>query len=220
MYLFFIVQPLRWSWISSNIDDIWEQFQEHVVLTVLPVGFGFLIAFPLALVAIRWPRLYSPLLGMTGVLFSIPTLALFVIMIPLTGLSRATAIIPLTLYTLLILVRNTVEGLAGVPREVRESAEAMGYKRMRRLFRIELPLALPVIVAGLRIATVNTIAYVAITSLIGQGGLGSLILVGFQRLFPTPLIVGLVLAVAFAVVADVSLLSMERALTPWKRARS
>ncbi|MGH3087895.1 MAG: ABC transporter permease [Rubrobacteraceae bacterium] len=215
-----LAQVLDWSWISSNLDTIWAQFQEHVFLTVLPVSFGFLIAFPLALVAIRWPNLYSPLLGMTGVLFSIPTLALFVVMIPFTGLSSATAIIPLTLYTLLILIRNTVEGLASVPRDVSESAEAMGYRRTRRLFKIELPLALPVIVAGLRIATVNTIAYVAITSLIGQGGLGRLMLDGFQRQFPTPLIVGLTLAVAFAVATDLGLLSIERALTPWKRARS
>ncbi len=216
----FLAQILEWSWISSNLDTIWAQFQEHVILTILPVGFGFLIAFPLALVAVRWPRLYSPLLGMTGVLFSIPTLALFVVMIPFTGLSRVTAIIPLTLYTLLILVRNTVEGLASVPSDVSESAEAMGYRRTRRLFKIELPLAMPVIVAGLRIATVNTIAYVAITSLIGQGGLGRLMLDGFQRQFPTPLIVGLTLAVAFAVATDLGLLSIERALTPWKRARS
>lgn len=211
---------MDWAWISSNLDTIWTQFQEHVILTVIPVSLGFAIAFPMALVAIRWPNLYSPLLGMTGVLFSIPTLALFVVMIPFTGLSRATAIIPLTLYTLLILVRNTVEGLASVPSHVSESAEAMGYKRTRRLFKIELPLAMPVIVAGLRIATVNTIAYVAITSLIGQGGLGRLMLDGFQRQFPTPLIVGLTLAVAFAVATDLGLLSIERALTPWKRARS
>lgn len=216
----FLAQILEWSWISSNLDTIWAQFQEHIILTILPVGFGFLIAFPLALVAVRWPNLYSPLLGITGVLFSIPTLALFVVMIPFTGLSRATAIIPLTLYTLLILIRNTVEGLASVPRDVSESAEAMGYRRTRRLFKIELPLAMPVIVAGLRIATVNTIAYVAITSLIGQGGLGRLMLDGFQRQFPTPLIVGLTLAVAFAVATDLGLLSIERALTPWKRARS
>lgn len=211
---------MDWAWISSNLDTIWTQFQEHVILTVIPVSLGFAIAFPMALVAIRWPNLYSPLLGMTGVLFSIPTLALFVVMIPFTGLSRATAIIPLTLYTLLILVRNTVEGFASVPSDVSESAEAMGYKRTRRLFKIELPLAMPVIVAGLRIATVNTIAYVAITSLIGQGGLGRLMLDGFQRQFPTPLIVGLTLAVAFAVATDLGLLSIERALTPWKRARS
>ncbi len=215
----FVGEIIQWSWITGNLDTIWVQFREHVVLTVLPVGFGFAIAFPLSLVAIRWPRLYTPLLGFTGVLFSIPTLALFVVMIPFTGLSRATAIIPLTLYTLLILIRNTVEGLASVPREVRESAEAMGYKRTRRLFRIELPLALPVIIAGLRIATVNTVAYVAITALIGQGGLGRLMLDGFQRLFPTPLIVGLSLAVMFAVAADLGLLGIERALTPWKRAR-
>lgn len=215
----FLAQILRWSWIQSNLGDIWAQFTEHVVLTVFPVSFGFLIAFPLALMASRWPRLYSPMLGLAGVIFSIPTLALFVIMIPITGLSRATAIIPLTLYTLLILLRNTVEGLNSVPREVREAAEAMGYRRTRQLFRIELPLALPVIVAGLRIATVNTIAYVAITALIGQGGLGSLMLDGFQRRFPTPLIVGLTLAVAFAIAVDLGLLRIERVLTPWKRAK-
>lgn len=215
-----LAQVLDPAWISSNLDTIWEQFQEHVVLTIIPVTVGFAVAFPLALIAIRWPKLYSPLLGISGMLFSIPTLALFVIMIPFTGLSAATAIIPLTLYTLLILIRNTVEGLASVPSEVSEAAEAMGYKRTLRLFKIELPLAMPVIVAGLRIATVNTIAYVAITSLIGQGGLGRLMLDGFQRQFPTPLIVGLLLAVVLSVAADLSLLTVERALTPWKRARS
>lgn len=209
--------PIQWSWIGGNLDDIWAQLSEHVILTALPIFFGFLIAFPMALVAIRWPRLYSPLLGVAGVLFSIPTIALFVIMIPFTGLSRATAIIPLTLYTLLILLRNTVEGLNGVPDHVSEAAEAMGFTRARRLFRIELPLAVPVIIAGLRIATVNTIAYVAITALIGQGGLGSLFMDGFLRQFPTPLIVGLVLSVALAVAADLGLLGVQRILTPWQR---
>jgi osmoprotectant transport system permease protein len=187
------------------------------VLTVIPVGLGFLMAFPMALASIRWPRLYSPLLGVAGILFSIPTLALFVVMIPFTGLSKATAIIPLTLYTLLILLRNTVEGLKGVPSHVREAAEAMGYTRTRQLFRIELPLAVPVIIAGLRIATVNTIAYVAITALIGQGGLGNLFMDGFLRQFPTPLIVGLVLSVMLAVSADLGLLGVQRILTPWRR---
>ena len=206
-----------WAWVVGNLGDIWAQLAEHIILTVIPVGLGFLMAFPMALVSIRWPRLYSPLLGVAGILFSIPTLALFVIMIPFTGLSKATAIVPLTLYTLLILLRNTVEGLKGVPSHVTEAAEAMGYTRTRQLFRIELPLAVPVIVAGLRIATVNTIAYVAITALIGQGGLGNLFMDGFLRQFPTPLIVGLVLSVMLAVAADLGLLGIQRVLTPWQR---
>jgi len=206
-----------WAWVVDNLGEIWADLAEHIVLTVVPVGLGFLMAFPMALASIRWPRLYSPLLGVAGILFSIPTLALFVVMIPFTGLSKATAIIPLTLYTLLILLRNTVEGLKGVPSHVREAAEAMGYTRTRQLFRIELPLAVPVIVAGLRIATVNTIAYVAITALIGQGGLGNLFMDGFLRQFPTPLIVGLVLSVTLAVAADLGLLGVQRVLTPWQR---
>ena len=206
-----------WAWVVDNLGDIWAALAEHVVLTVIPVGLGFLLAFPMALASIRWPGLYSPLLGVAGILFAIPTLALFVVMIPFTGLSKATAIIPLTLYTLLILLRNTVEGLKGVPSHVTEAAEAMGYTRARQLFRIELPLAVPVIMAGLRIATVNTIAYVAITALIGQGGLGNLFMDGFLRQFPTPLIVGLVLSVALAVAADLGLIGVQRVLTPWQR---
>lgn len=206
-----------WSWVLDNLGEIWAQLAEHIVLTAIPVGLGFLMAFPMALASIRWPGLYSPLLGAAGILFSIPTLALFVVMIPFTGLSKATAIVPLTLYTLLILLRNTVEGLKGVPSHVREAAEAMGYTRTRQLFRIELPLAVPVIIAGLRIATVNTIAYVAITALIGQGGLGNLFMDGFLRQFPTPLIVGLVLSVMLAVAADLGLVGVQRVLTPWRR---
>jgi osmoprotectant transport system permease protein len=206
-----------WAWVVDNLGDIWAALAEHVVLTVIPVGLGFLMAFPMALASIHWPRLYSPLLAVAGILFAIPTLALFVVMIPFTGLSKATAIVPLTLYTLLILLRNTVEGLKGVPSHVREAAEAMGYTRARQLFRIELPLAVPVIIAGLRIATVNTIAYVAITALIGQGGLGNLFMDGFLRQFPTPLIVGLVLSVTLAVAADLGLLGVQHVLTPWRR---
>jgi osmoprotectant transport system permease protein len=208
-----------WAWVVDNLGDIWAALAEHVVLTVIPVGLGFMMAFPMALASIRWPMLYSPLLGVAGILFAIPTLALFVVMIPFTGLSKATAIVPLTLYTLLILLRNTVEGLKGVPSHIREAAEAMGYTRARQLFRIELPLAVPVIMAGLRIATVNTIAYVAITALIGQGGLGNLFMDGFLRQFPTPLIVGLVLSVTLAVAADLGLLGVQHVLTPWRRDR-
>ncbi|MPZ89697.1 MAG: ABC transporter permease subunit, partial [Nitriliruptorales bacterium] len=183
----------------------------------LPVVFGLAIAFPLGLLSIRFPRLYEPLLGITGVLFTIPSLALFVLLIPFTGLSRSSAVIGLTLYTLLILLRNIVEGLNAVPRDVREAAEAMGYRRTRQLLQVELPLALPVIIAGIRIATVTTIGLVTVTALIGQGGYGQFFIDGYLRRFPTPLLVGLVLSVALAVLADLGLLGVLRALTPWTR---
>ena len=211
-------QPfLDWAWIGRNTGPIWDRFVEHVALTAYPMGFGMALAFPMALAAVRWPRLYGPLLSFTGFLFTIPSLALFVLLIAFTGLSRTTAVIPLTVYTLLILLRNTVEGFRGVDPEVREAAQAMGYRRPAQILRVELPLALPVIFAGVRIATVTTVGLVTVTALIGQGGLGQLFTDGFMRRFPTPLVVGLVLSVGFAVTADLVLLAAQRLLTPWKR---
>jgi osmoprotectant transport system permease protein len=213
------VNAFRWSWIAGNTDVILEKLVQHVQLTGLALLFGLCIAFPLALAAIRWPRLYAPSLGFTGVAFTIPSLALFILLIPFTGLSMATSLIGLTIYTLLILFRNIVEGFNGVPRDVKEAARAMGYTRTRRLFTVELPIALPVIIAGIRIATVTTIGLVTVTALIGQGGLGQLFITGFTLHFPTPLIVGFVLSVLLAVIADLALVSVERVLTPWRRAR-
>ena len=181
--------------------------------------FGLLLAFPLALVAIRWPRTYGPVLGFTGVLFTIPSLALFILLIPFTGLSVRTSLIGLTIYTLLILVRNIVEGLRGVDRDVREAAQAMGYTRARQLLQVELPLALPVIMAGIRIATVTTIGLVTITALIGQGGLGQLFIDGFTRNFATPIVVGIVLSALLAFAADLALVGLQHRLTPWARSR-
>jgi osmoprotectant transport system permease protein len=210
---------IRWSWIGANLDDIRDALVQHVQLTVLAVLIGLLVAFPLALAAIRWPRLYGPILGFTGVLFTIPSLALFILLIPFTGLSVRTSLIGLTIYTLLILVRNVVEGLRGVDRDVREAAEAMGYTRARQLWRVELPLALPVIMAGVRIATVTTIGLVTITALIGQGGLGQLFLDGFTRNFATPIVVGIVLSALLAFAADLTLVGVQHRLTPWTRSR-
>jgi osmoprotectant transport system permease protein len=138
-------------------------------------------------------------------------------LLPLTGLSRTTALIPLTAYTLLILVRNTVTGLDGVPPDVKDAAVGMGYSRARQILGVELPLALPAIIAGIRIATVTTIGLVAITALIGQGGLGALMYDGLQRDFRTPLTVGIVLSLALAVVADLLLVLAQRLATPWAR---
>jgi len=211
------VELIRWSWVSYHLDDIGGYLLQHVQLTVLAVLFGLLLAFPLALAAIRWPRLYGPILGLTGVLFTIPSLALFILLIPFTGLSTRTSLIGLTIYTLLILVRNMVEGLRGVDRDVREAAQAMGYTPARQLFRVELPLALPVIMAGVRIATVTTIGLVTVTALIGQGGLGRLFIDGFTLNFATPIVVGLVLSVLLALAADLLLVGLQHRLTPWAR---
>lgn len=209
---------IRWEWIARNSERIQGLVVEHVELTVIPVLVGLAIAFPLSLAAVRWPGFYAPLLAGTGLLFTIPSLALFVLLLPFTSISRTTAIIPLTVYTLLVLTRNTVEGFRGVSTDVREAAEAMGYRPARRLLTVELPLALPVIVAGVRIATVTTIGLVTVTAVIGQGGLGRLFLDGVTLRFATPLIVGVAGCVALAVVADLGLLAIERVATPWRGA--
>ncbi len=215
-------EPLiRFDWIVDNLDEIAQRLGEHLVMVVASVVIGFAVSFALALIARRWRVTYGPILGVTGTLYAIPSLALFVLFIPITGLSFATGIIALVLYTLLILVRNIVVALDGVAPDVIEAANGMGYSSGQRFWRIELPIALPVIIAGLRIATVTTIGLVTITTFIGLGGLGYLIInSGTQRFFPTSIYVGVFLCVLLAVIADVGLLWIQRALTPWARARS
>ena len=208
---------IRWEWVGRHLDDIRDNLVQHVELTGLALLFGLLLAFPLALSAVQWPRLYGPILGFTGVLFTIPSLALFILLIPFTGLQIQTALIGLTIYTLLILVRNIVEGLRGVDNDVREAAQAMGYTRARQLFQVELPLALPVIIAGVRIATVTTIGLVTVTALIGWGGLGQLFIEGFTLNFSTPIVVGIVLSALLAFTADLLLVGLQHRLTPWAR---
>jgi osmoprotectant transport system permease protein len=188
-----------------------------VELTGIAVGLGLAISLPLGLAARRWRWTEGPVLGFTGALFTIPSLALFALLVPFTGLSRTTAEIGLVAYTLLILVRNIVAGLEGVPEEVREAAHGLGFRPAGQLLRVELPLALPVIIAGIRIATVTTIGLVTVTGLIGQGGLGALIIDGINRDFRTPLVVGSVLSITLAVLADVGLAGIARLLSPWSR---
>ena len=210
---------IRWSWIWDHLEEIRTQTIEHFILTGIAVGVGFAIAMGLSIIALRFRRTYGPVTWVTGVLYTIPSLALFAFLVPYTGLSTLTAEIGLVSYTLLILVRNIVAGIDGVSPAVREAAVGMGYGRARLFLEIELPLALPVIVAGLRIATVTVIGLVTVTSIIGQGGLGLFILDGLRRDFYTPLIVGSVLSVALAVVIDITLAGVERLLSPWSRAR-
>jgi osmoprotectant transport system permease protein len=169
----------------------------------------------------RWRRWYGPALGIASALYTLPSVALFGLMIPIFGLSRTTAAVPLVLYTLLLLIRNVVAGLDSVPPEILDAADGMGYTRFRRLVRVELPIALPAIVAGVRIALVSTIGLVTVTALIGQGGLGRFIVDGEQRnFFRTPIVVGTGLSVALAVVADLTCLAILRVATPWARARA
>ncbi len=208
---------MRWDWVSRHTDDIAAASRQHLELTVIAVGIGLALSFPLALAARRWRWLQTPILSTTGILYTIPSLALFALLVPWTGLSRTTSEIGLVSYTLLILIRNILTGLDAVPADVREAARGMGFSPLRQLWRIELPLAVPVIVAGIRIATVTTIGLVTVTALIGQGGLGQLILEGLSRDFRTPLVVGSVLSVALAVIADVTLAGAQRLLTPWAR---
>jgi osmoprotectant transport system permease protein len=208
---------LWWDWISRNTDLIRTSLQEHVILTAWAVGLGLVIALPLGVAANRWPRIYGPALAVTGVLFTIPSLAAFAFLIPYTGLSRTTALIPLTSYTLLILLRNVVMGLDAVPAEVLDAADGMGYSRLRRLVQVELPLAVPTIMAGVRIATVTIIGLAAVAGLLAIPSLGNLIYVGQNRPIRTAVTVGIALSVALAVAADAALSLVQRLLTPWTR---
>jgi osmoprotectant transport system permease protein len=211
-------QPLiRWSWIGDNVDEIVSRGSQHVWLTVVSVVIGFVLAFPLAIFASRRRWITGPLTAIASVLYTIPGLALIALLIPFTGLSLTTVTVPLILYNLLILFRNSLAGLAGVEADVKEAAVGMGYTRRQLLWRVEIPLATPVIVAGLRIAAVSTIGLVTVAALIGRGGFGQFILLGLNTFYWTPLLVGVVLSVALAVVVDLVLLFAQRLTTPWAK---
>jgi osmoprotectant transport system permease protein len=212
----------RWSWVVDNLEDIAARSWEHVVLTLVAVGVGLLISFPVGVYCYRHRRAYGPVATAAGILYTIPSLALFAMLVPFTGLSTTTAEIGLVGYTLLILIRNVVGGLRAVPDDAKEAALGMGYSRRQMLWKVELPLALPVVVAGVRIATVTVIGLVTVTALIGKGGLGYFILLGLERFFSTATILGAVLSVVLAIAADRLLALLERVLTPWapRRARA
>jgi osmoprotectant transport system permease protein len=204
-----------WDWIGRNTDLIWLRTIQHLQLTAIALVVGFAIATVLATVALRWRVTYAPITWVTGILYAIPSVALFAFLVPITGLSLLTAEIGLVSYTLLILVRNIVAGVDGVPAEVREAADAMGYTRAHRLVAVDLRLATPTIVAGLRIASVTIIGLVTVTALVGSGGYGVFILDGLSRNFTTPIVVGATLSIALAVAVDLALVGVQRLLTPW-----
>jgi osmoprotectant transport system permease protein len=206
-----------WPWVSDHTTEIWQRVVEHLQLVGWSLLWGLVLSLPLALLAHRYRHLRGPTLSITGILYTIPSIAAFSLLLPYTGLSQSTAIIPLTLYTLLILVRNVLAGLDGVSGDVLEAAEGMGYSRRRRLFAVELPLAVPSIMAGRRIAAVTLIGLVPIAALVGQGGLGTFMLDGFDRDFQTPLTVATVLVLVIAITVDALLLLVQRLVTPWNR---
>ena len=210
---------IRWDVITGNLPLIGQKFVEHLALTVTAVVVGLLLSFLAVLAIRRWRVLAGPITGIAGVIYTIPSLALLAFLVPITRLSFTTAEIALVGYTLLILIRNLLAGLDDVPADALEAADAMGYGRTRRLWQVELPLALPVVAAGIRIATVTTIGLVMVTAVIGQGGLGQVMIRGYNFRNDTLTLVGFVLTVALGIAADLSLGWLTRRVTPWAGAR-
>jgi osmoprotectant transport system permease protein len=204
------------DWIADNFDRYVTPFWEHVYLTVVSVAIGLAIAFALALLAHRRRWLIGPITQVTGILYTLPSVAVFFLLLPITGRGRTTAIIALVAYTLLILFRNLMAGLDNVPSEARDAGRGMGLTRRQLLWRVELPLALPEIMAGLRIAVTTTVGLAALAFLAGAGGLGAAIFADVN--FRSNVLVAGGLAVALAVVLDLMVLGVQRLITPWMRA--
>ncbi|MFC0101268.1 ABC transporter permease [Micromonospora marina] len=210
-----------WQYVRDNSDTILAALREHTSLTARAVVIAALVALPLAVLAYWFRSLSAPILAVTGVLYTVPSLALFAFLAPYLGIGAITVLTVVALYALLVIVRNALAGLNQVPPEVREAAEGMGYGRWGRLFRIELPLALPGILTGVRLATVSTVALVTVGVVVGRGGLGQLIFAGFQNNFyKAQIMAGTVLCVLLALVLDLVLAGAGRLLTPWLRGRS
>lgn len=211
---------IDWTWLANHVPLLLDRLQEHTVLTALAVVIGTVISLPLGVAAQRWGALRNPVLTVSGILYTIPSLALFAFLVPYTGVfSPVTAEIPLVSYTVLILVRNVIVGLDGVPADVKDAADGMGYRPFARLVRVDIPLALPAIFAGVRIATVTTIGLVTITFVIGLGGLGQLIYTYgmLENNFRTAIVAGIALTVGLAFAADGILLVAQRLALPWSR---
>jgi osmoprotectant transport system permease protein len=207
------------GWIVDHFDRYTHPLLEHVVLTVTSVAIGFAIAFALALLARRRRWAVGPILGLTGALYTVPSLAAFFLLLPITGRGTLTAVIALTAYTLQIIFRNIITGLENVPAEAKDAGRGMGLTDQQLLWRVELPLALPDIVAGLRIASTTTVGLATLAVFAGAGGLGSEIVAGSNITFKTGVFAAGGLAVLLALALDVVLLAVQRALSPWRRVK-
>ena len=210
------------TWVNDHWGDIFTLARAHVWLAGLPLLLGLLIALPLGWAARRWSRLYPVLITTSGLLCTIPSLALFVLMPLLLGtqvLDPANVVVAMTVYTVALLVRTVADGLGSVPDHVLQAAQAMGFRGARRFFGVELPLAIPVIAAGLRVAAVSNVSIVSVASLIGVAQLGNLLTDGYARIIHAELIAGIVATVLLALVFDAVILTVKRLLTPWLRAQ-
>ncbi len=212
--------PFCWDWATENIDRFGMPTVQHLELVVISVVIGFAFAFGLALLAHRSTWLRAPLLAATGILYTIPSIAFFFLLLPVTGIGKDTAIVALAAYTLQIIYRNTILGLDNVPSSAKEAARGMGYTDRQILWRVELPLAVPEIVAGLRVAIVSTVAIATLAVFIGGGGLGTQIYGGGNLTFPTSVFIALAIVVLMAMAFHVGLLLAQRYLTPWRKARA
>ncbi|WP_329187189.1 ABC transporter permease [Actinacidiphila glaucinigra] len=206
------------EFVRTRSQELLDASVEHLWITAASVAAGVLLALPLALLARRWRAAAAPVLGVTTVLYTIPSLALFSLLVPVFGISASVVVTGLTLYSLTILVRNFLAGLDAVPEDAREAARGMGYGPIRLLWEVELPLAMPAVMAGVRIATVATVSLTTVGSIVGYGGLGNLIKDGMQSFFKAEVLTASVICVVFALVADLLLLGVQRLLTPWARA--
>jgi osmoprotectant transport system permease protein len=207
---------MMWSWFPGNWSLIWQLVRENAYLGVVPALYGLAISLPLGIVAARWRWFYPPVLTVTTVAYAIPSLALFIALIPALGLTDTNVVVALTVYSLCVILPNVVEGLRSVPEPVRQAATAMGYGPLRRLATVELPLAVPVIIGGLRVAVVSGISLASIGQLIGVSSLGYLFTDGLQRSFPTEIYTGLAFIIVLALACDLVLVGLRRALTPWE----
>ncbi|MFW2513819.1 ABC transporter permease [Demequina sp. SO4-13] len=208
---------LSLDYLERNWDEVSEQLFIHTTLTLQALAIAVAIAFPLAVIARRMPRLSAPIMGVSGVLYTIPSFALFGLLAPFTGIGRTTVLIGLVAYALLVLVRNIVVGLQGVDRDVTDAARGMGYTPTRLLFQVELPNALPSIIAGLRIAAVSTVALVTVGVVVGYGGLGQLMFRGLQSDYRAQIMTATLLCLALALVLDLLLALAGRLAMPWAR---
>jgi len=206
------------SWAFSNLSELGHLTGQNAYLALVPVLIGLAVSLPLGVLSVRYGWLYPPMLGVISILYALPALALFVALIAYTGLTDTTVMIPLAIYSLASIFPSVVDGLRAVPDPVRQAATAMGFGTWRRLITVELPIAIPVVIAGLRIAVVSSISLVSVGGLIGIGGLGYLFIDGEQRDFSTEIVVGIVLIVLLSLVSDVILVFIRRLLTPWQRA--
>ncbi|PRY11784.1 ABC transporter permease [Kineococcus rhizosphaerae] len=209
------------KYLRDNHSTVLDALGQHVLLAVLPLLIGVVVALPVGYLGVRFGWLYHPLLNVSGLIYSIPSLAVFVALpyvLHTKILSPVNIVVALALYTVALMARTVADGLRSVDPALTEAATAMGYKRTRRLLEVELPLAAPVILAGVRVAAVSNISLVSVGALLGVGGLGALFTRGFQLFYTAPIVVGIVLSIALAALADLLIVLFQRAVTPWTRA--